>query len=77
MMISGTVTAIQSDTYRISIGGSVSSPIPKLTSAGRLSVNPSGAVEQTPPKIGDEVLCWFPGDAFCDGCVVGIVEGSG
>jgi len=76
MIIDGTVSTSENERYRIKIGGSISTPISRLTSACRLKISSPDTVELLPPAVGDVVLCWFPGDAFRDGYVIGIVEGS-
>lgn len=73
----GTVSSVSGGTYRVNIGGSVSAPIVRTSGACRVKTDNSGAVIITPPKVGDVVLCWFPGSAFRDGVISGILEGSG
>ncbi len=74
MVMNGTVTVVTGSLYRINISGSLSAPVPRLTSACRLRMD-SGLEQYLPPAVGDSVLCWFPGDAFRDGCIIGILEG--
>lgn len=73
MTVSGTVVTVNGDQYRVNCSGNLSAWIPRLTSAAHFSVD-SGALTMTPPGIGDEVLCWFPGEALCDGYIIGIAE---
>jgi hypothetical protein len=77
MTVIGTVSSVVGDAYRVNVGGSVSAPIPRTSGACRLKKDGSGAVIITPPVVGDAVLCWFPGNAFRDGVISGILEGSG
>ena len=72
----GTVTTVQANQYRVNIGGSLSAPITCLTGAFRFQVDSDGVIQQLPPSVGDRVLCWFPGEAYCDGYIVGIAEES-
>lgn len=74
MIITGTVMTVTGSLSRVNIGGSLSTPMPRLTSAYRLHVSLPDTVELLPPVAGDSVLCWFPGDAFCDGWIIGILE---
>lgn len=74
MIVNGTVSTVAGKLFRVNIGGSLSSPIPRLASAFRLNVSLPDKVEQLPPNVGDSVLCWFPGNAFCDGFIIGIEE---
>lgn len=75
MILLGRVSTVSGRLFRVNFGDSLSAPIPRLTSACRLRVNLPNSVEELPPAVGDKVLCWFPGDAFCDGCIIGIEEG--
>lgn len=62
--------------YRVAFGGTVSAPVPALKSAYRLKIDFAAKTwEEQPPQVGDTVLCWFPGAAYVDGCIVGILEG--
>ncbi len=72
----GTVVTVQGNQYRVNFGGGPSALIPRLTSACRIQTDSGGTLSQIPPSVGDRVLCWFPGEAYCDGCIVGIVEES-
>ncbi len=74
MTMEGSVSSVTGSLYRVNISGSLSTPIPRLTSACRIKVSLPDSLEQIPPQIGDHVLCWFPGDALRDGYIVGIVE---
>lgn len=74
MTCCGKVTTVMGTMYRVNISGNVSGPVKRLSGACRILVNQQGVVEKAGPKTGDEVLCWFPGEALADGCIVGIVE---
>ena len=74
MTYSGKVTTIAKGGFRVNINGNVSGPLKRLSGACRLVVNQQGVFEKRLPEVGDEVLCWFPGEALVDGYVVGIVE---
>lgn len=73
MVVCGNVKTISGKLYRVNIDGSLSAPIPRLSTAGRLHVSLPDTVELLPPVVNDSVLCWFPGDALCDGYIIGIV----
>ena len=75
MIVEGTVVAAQDGRFRVNCSGSVSSWMPRTTSAARITAEESGSITVTPPAVGDKVLCWFPGDALCDGYITGIEEG--
>lgn len=75
MMLEATVSTVQEGRYRVSAGGDVSAPIPALSGAYRQKIGTDGTVRRIPPALGDAVLCWFPGNALRDGCIVGIWEG--
>lgn len=75
MMLMGTVVTVQGNLFRVNLGGSLSGLLPCLSSACRLQQDAAG-LRKVPPSFGDRVLCWFPGNAFCDGCIVGLQEES-
>lgn len=74
MFVDGTVVVAQGGRFRVNCSGSTSAWISRLTSAVHWEVSESGMISLTPPAVGDAVLCWFPGEALCDGHIVGIVE---
>lgn len=71
MIVMGTVSSIEANKYRVSINGNISAAIPRLSSAFRFFGDSGRAF----PAREDAVLCWFPGEALSDGCILGIVEG--
>lgn len=70
----GTVSTVTGKLYRVNVSGNISAPIGRLTNAFRETVDSQGATVEDPPKVGEKVLCWFPGEALCDGCILGILE---
>lgn len=74
MIVEGTVSVVSGSLFRVNIGGSLSAPIQRTTSAFRLKIALPESIEQLPPQIGDNVICWFPGDSLCDGYIIAIVE---
>lgn len=70
----GKVTTVAANGYRVNVNGNVSWPLKRLSGAVRLAADTQGVLARASPKIGDKVLCWFPGEALADGCIIGIVE---
>ncbi|MCI1965890.1 MAG: hypothetical protein LKJ17_07140 [Oscillospiraceae bacterium] len=74
MEILAKVSSIDGGKYRVSAGGSVSSPISRLSNAVRLETDEDGKLKKILPQVGNIVLCWFPGNALTDGIIIGIEE---
>lgn len=76
MTIDAIVSTASGGQYRVNVGGSVSAEIPALLSAYRLEIDFDAKMwEQKPPAVGDQVLCFFPGAAYVDGCILGLLGG--
>lgn len=72
----GTVLTAGGGLYCVDIGGNRSAAIPALRSAYRLEIDFAQKTwEERPPQTGDRVLCIFPGEAYRDGWILGILEG--
>ncbi len=76
MTVEGTVLTSAGGRYRVNVAGNKSAEIPALLSAYRLQIDfEAKKWEELPPQVGDRVLCIFPGSAYRDGWIVGILEG--
>lgn len=75
MEVVGTVSSVVNGRFRVNIGGTISSPIPKLTSACTIALV-DGQLVLSGPVPGSKVLCWFPGNALCSGYIIGMPEGD-
>lgn len=72
----GTVCTASGGFYQVIIGGQLSAKIPAVHNAYRLEIDfEAKKWEERPPQVGDRVLCIFPGEAYVDGWIVGILEG--
>ena len=71
MTVIGTVSTAAGGLYQVIVGGRLSAKIPAVRSAYRLDID----FEAKSWEVGDRVLCIFPGEAYVDGWIVGILEG--
>lgn len=76
MLVQGNVTAATDGRYQVQVQGQLSAKIPALRSSYRLKIHFEAKTwEETPPQIGDKVLCYFPDAGYLDGYILGLLEG--
>lgn len=72
----GIISMAEGGLYRVKIGGCISALIPAVGSAYKLQIDfEEKTFTKKPPAVGDAVLCFFPGDGYSAGYVLGILEG--
>lgn len=76
ILTKGIVSTAAGGMYRVNIDGNISALIPAVGSAYRLQIDfDAKTFTKEPPAAGDSVLCFFPGEGYCDGFILGILEG--
>ncbi len=76
ILTKGIVSTAAGGQYRVNIGGNISALIPAISSANKLQIDfDAKTFTKEPPAAGDLVLCFFPEEGYCDGFILGILEG--